>query len=149
MRSVLQVSITCVDIPEGCKALNLSVLIVDDETMLAEETAMGLELEGLTTLTASSAAEAMVLLRAHAEIGVMLTDIRMPREDGTSLARRALAERDEKTALGVIFMTGHGTDPPPPGVVACIPKPFPLGKMLDLVMRTMADIQERRAKAGA
>lgn len=149
MLSVLQVSITCVDIPEGCKALTLSVLVVDDEIMLAEETAMGLELEGLTTLTASSAAEAMVLLRAHAEIGVMLADIRMPREDGTSLARRALAERDEKTALGVIFMTGHGTDPPPPGVVACIPKPFPLGKMLDLVMRTMADIQERRAKASA
>lgn len=128
--------------------MNLSVLIVDDEILLAEETAMGLELEGLTTLIASSAAEAMDMLRDHAEIGVMLTDIRMPREDGTSLARRALAERDEKTALGVIFMTGHGTDPAPPGVVACVPKPFPIAKMLDLVTRTMTDVQERRAKAG-
>ncbi len=129
--------------------MNLSVLIVDDEEMLAEETAMGLDLEGFTTLTASSAAEAMEILAAHPEIGLLLTDLRMPREDGASLARRALADRDDKTALGVIFMTGHGTDPPPAGVTACIPKPFSIGKMAELVMRTLAEVQARRTRAGA
>lgn len=109
---------------------------------------MGLELEGFVTLTADSAAAAMALLAERPDIGVLLSDIRMPREDGVSLALRALAGRSEHDALGVILMTGHGVDPPPPGVAASIPKPFALEAMAEVVGRTMEDVKRRRGAAG-
>lgn len=108
---------------------------------------MGLELEGFETLTADSAAAAMALLAERPDIGVLLSDIRMPREDGVSLALRALAGRSERDALGVILMTGHGVDPPPPGVAASIPKPFALEDMAEMVGRTLEDVKRRRSGA--
>ena len=128
--------------------MDLCVLIVDDEALLAEETAMGLALEGFETLTADSASAAMQLLQERPDIGVLLSDIRMPREDGVSLALRALAGRSERDALGVILMTGHGVDPPPPGVAASIPKPFALEDMAAIVGRTLDDVKRRRGAAG-
>jgi DNA-binding NtrC family response regulator len=124
--------------------MELSVLIVDDEPLLVEEAACGLELAGFAVLTAGSAAEARSVLAAHDDIGVLLTDIRMPKEDGLSLARAVQADRDACHALGIILMTGHGMAAPEAGIAACVPKPFAIGDMIDLVGRTLTEITEVR-----
>jgi DNA-binding NtrC family response regulator len=128
--------------------MRLAVLIVDDEALIAEETSIGLQLEGYTTLTAQSADEALELLRDNPNIGVLLTDIRMPGLDGIALANQLLVTRQHNDALGVILMTGHAEDVPPDGVTACIAKPFSMSMMSSLVGRTMANVMSRR-QAGA
>jgi DNA-binding NtrC family response regulator len=116
------------------------VLVVDDERLLAEETAIGLDLAGIAAVTAGSAAEAMALLRAHAELRVLVSDIRMPQIDGVALARQALAERGAGQ-LAVIFMTGHATDAVTAdmaGVVGQVRKPFAIEE-LTLLVRAALD----------
>jgi len=111
------------------------VLVVDDEALLAEETAFGLEMAGIPAITASSAADALRELRGHAGIRVLVTDVRMPQEDGIALARRALAELGP-SRLGVIFMTGNANDAAVTdlaGVVGLVRKPFAMEELLDLV----------------
>ncbi len=117
-----------------------TVLVVDDELLLAEETAIGLELAGIAAMTAASATEAMALLREHKNLRVMVTDIRMPQEDGISLARRALAEQGAN-GFAVIFMAGHATDTAMTemaGVAGFLRKPFPVEELADLVRAAMA-----------
>jgi CheY-like chemotaxis protein len=127
--------------------MNLIVLIVDDELLIAEETSIGLELEGYETLIAESAGEAFAILASRPDIGVLLSDIRMPGLDGICLANRVLEGRGNRDALGVILMTGHAEDLPPKGVAACIAKPFSMAVLADLVARTMAATMARRIDA--
>ncbi|MBP0464217.1 EAL domain-containing protein [Roseomonas sp. PWR1] len=87
----------------------LSVLVVDDERDLAEELADGLAEAGLPTRIAGSAEEALRLLAASPEIGVIVTDVRMPGSDGFSFASRLVAEARPETARRVVIMTGQST----------------------------------------
>lgn len=127
--------------------MGLCVLIVDDEPLLAEEAACGLELAGFPVITTGSSADAQALLASRADIGLLLTDIRMPREDGLTLARRAQSGRPADRALGVILMTGHGTVEPEPGIDACVPKPFAIDDMVTLVGGLLQQVEARRRDA--
>ena len=127
--------------------MKLVVLIVDDELFIAEETSIGLELEGYDTLIAESASEAIAILAFRSDIGVLLTDVRMPSVDGISLANQMLAGRGHHDALSVILMTGHAEDIPPKGVAACIAKPFSMSAMVGLVAQAMTDVAAKRAGA--
>jgi DNA-binding NtrC family response regulator len=127
--------------------MKLAVLIVDDEILIAEEASIGLELEGYDTLIAESAREALAILAFRPDIGVLLTDVRMPGIDGISLANQVLAGRENSDALSVILMTGHAEDVPPQGVAACMAKPFSMAAMVDLVAQAMADAATKRIGA--
>src|SRR3954454_24096576 len=81
----------------------LSVLVVDDEPMLADELADGLREEGFVVQTANSAIAALAALRADPGIGVLVSDIRMPGGTGLSLAAEVLGKEPEATARGVIL----------------------------------------------
>jgi DNA-binding NtrC family response regulator len=131
--------------PQGAPGSALCVLVVDDETGIAEEMAIGLELAGYPAIAVSSAREALALLAQRPDIGVLLSDIRMPQEDGIGLSRKALAGRGDRDAIGVILMTGHGIEATPEGVKACIPKPFAMDTMVGLVARTLDEVAARRA----
>ena len=64
-----------------------TVLIVENEVIVQLELAAQLADMGLIALTASNADEAIAVLDAHAEIRLLLTDIRMPGSmDGLRLA---------------------------------------------------------------
>jgi two-component system C4-dicarboxylate transport response regulator DctD len=119
-------------------------MVIDDEPFIAEETAVGLQLNGYSTLTAGSASEALVLLDAHPEIGVIISDIRMPGLDGVLLVKRALIGRNDENALGIILMTGHAVNAPPEGVSACIAKPFAMQLLVDVIASTMAEVMTKR-----
>jgi CheY-like chemotaxis protein len=86
--------------------MRLKVLIVDDEAFLAEEIAAALDFMGLSTVVAGSAREAISILEEQDDIGVMVSDVRMPQESGVELARQALAGRNDSRTLDVILMTG-------------------------------------------
>jgi DNA-binding NtrC family response regulator len=84
-----------------------TILLVDDEAYVRDSLATVLERRGYLVRGAASAAEA---LQSHSLDGVdvVVTDLRMPGEDGLLLVRR-LFELDP--SLPVIVLTGHGTVP--------------------------------------
>lgn len=83
------------------------VLIVDDEYDIVEEVVEHLEDEGLECVPAHNAAEAMDLVKNDPEIGIVVTDIRMPGMDGLEMARELDKEYGETRDLFVIVVTGH------------------------------------------
>lgn len=127
--------------------MNLVVLIVDDELLIAEETSIGLELEGYQTLIAESAGEALDILATRPDVGVLVTDVRMPGVDGIALANQLLASCRNHDLLSVILMTGHAEDIPPKGVAACIAKPFSMSTLVKLVAQSISDVRTKRNNA--
>lgn len=130
----------------------LSILIVDDEVNVAAELADAAEDEGYTVRKANSAAAAMAILEEHDEIGVMISDIRMPDCDGLELTRRVLDGRDDARALEVILITGHATLDDAvlavrTGAFDFVRKPFRLQQIFEAVARAAARAIGRRRVA--
>jgi signal transduction histidine kinase len=135
-------------------AAELSVLVVDDEPMLADELADGLREEGLAVATANSAADALALLRDDPGIGVLVSDIRMPGGSGLSLAAEVLGAMREEVARGVILITAHGSmdqavEAMRSGVSDFLTKPFNLDDAHRAVRAAMDRTVARRAAAAA
>ncbi|HKU96412.1 MAG TPA: response regulator [Vineibacter sp.] len=87
-----------------------SVLIVDDEADLLEEMATTLSEEGFSVLRAPSGMAALKLFAGNPEIGVVVTDVRMPELDGLQLIERLLAHLPaDASKPQIIVLTGHGT----------------------------------------
>jgi len=87
----------------------LTTLVVDDEPLVAEELAFFLVRRGLPALTAHRAAEALAIIRKRPDIGVVVTDIRMPGASGLELAAELARAPDAMSTPGVILITGHAT----------------------------------------
>jgi two-component system, cell cycle sensor histidine kinase and response regulator CckA len=81
----------------------ITVLVADDTRDAAIVVARLLEETGYAALCAHSAREALDLLDERGEIGLVLSDIRMPGIDGFDLLR---VLRHRFPALPVILMTG-------------------------------------------
>ncbi|HUH02766.1 MAG TPA: sigma-54 dependent transcriptional regulator [Kofleriaceae bacterium] len=81
------------------------VLIVDDEQGIVESLAKIFKREGLQVLSATDGQTGLELLRKH-RVGVLLTDLNMPRTTGMDLlkAAKTLAPETE-----VVLMTAYGT----------------------------------------
>jgi DNA-binding response OmpR family regulator len=62
-----------------------AVLIIDDEPSCLEFTTTVLQTNGYHILTASSVAEGKAMLQANPGVTLIITDLKMPREDGFSL----------------------------------------------------------------
>jgi DNA-binding NtrC family response regulator len=85
---------------------------VDDDPVVAESLSEFLEQEGYRALTAAGGDEALAMLdsqRSAGEhqgpIGVIITDLNMPRHDGMSLLK---AVRKKQPSIAVIVITGYG-----------------------------------------
>src|SRR5450432_2539453 len=81
------------------------VLIVDDEVPLTRALCHTLEQEGYTVTGVTSGAEAISVLQ-RSEHDLLLADLKMPKMDGLTLLRKALAINPN---LVGVLMTGHGT----------------------------------------
>ncbi|CAH2603129.1 Histidine kinase [Rhodovastum atsumiense] len=90
--------------PRPTAPLTPRVLLVDDEEMLRETLAAGLEDSGFAVLVAQSGAEALALLEAGEAVDVLVTDLSMPGMDGMSLIRQA---RARWSALPALVLTGY------------------------------------------
>ena len=82
-----------------------TVLVVDDEPSIVESLAKIFRREGMTVLAATDGDAGLELLRRH-RVGVLLTDLMMPKTSGMDLLRaaRTLAPETE-----VVLMTAYGT----------------------------------------
>lgn len=87
----------------------LAVLVVEDEPFLREEIVDCIAAEGYPVLAAEGVVAARAWLDSRTDIGVMISDIRMPDGDGIELTETVLRDRSDQFALEVILITGHAT----------------------------------------
>ena len=122
-----------------------TVLVVDDEAYVRDSLAAVLARKGFEVRTAASAAEALAPERL-AGADVLVTDLKMPGEDGLALLRRLA--RDE-AGLPVIVLTGHGTVPSAvesmrAGAFDYLLKPTPPEELALVVDRALQGARMRR-----
>jgi CheY-like chemotaxis protein len=82
----------------------LSVLLVEDEPLIAMTLVDLLDELGHETIEAGTAADALSAFRSRPDIDVLVTDIGLPDMQGDELARLC---REIRPDLPVIFSTGH------------------------------------------
>ncbi|CAM4074988.1 Acetoacetate metabolism regulatory protein AtoC [Pseudomonas reidholzensis] len=87
-------------------SLRQQLLLVDDEEEALQELAELLENEGFLCHTATSVKVALQQLTQHPDIGLVITDLRMPEENGIALIKR-LRDHTARQHLPVIVMSGH------------------------------------------
>ena len=118
------------------------VLLVEDDVNMRLGCEQALQLAGIEVLTAGSAEDARDLLEAGL-IGVVVTDMRLPRMDGLQFLR---ITRGLDAELPVIMVTGHGdvslaVEAMRAGAYDFIQKPFSPTHLVDVVRRAL----EKRA----
>ena len=110
-----------------------TILLVDDENLIRRSMRRALNEAGYRVLEAADGIEALDCLREVAEIGLVITDIRMPRMDGYQLVGRM---REEHFAQPIIFVSGYSketTELPWPVLL----KPLPTRDLLAAVSEVL------------
>lgn len=117
---------------QGC------VLLVDDEEDLRASLTQGLELSGQTVMATGNPEDALERITRDF-YGVLVTDIRMPGEDGFQVMRKAF---EIDPALPVVLITGHGDVPLAveamrAGAYDFMEKPFSVSSLASVVDRAL------------
>ena len=136
--------------PEGEE--KLCILIVDDDLALARQLADGLAVLGHHCIIAHCSADARQTIAQRDDIGVVVSDIRMPGGDGLELALHIANTVGAQRAASTILITGHATLEDAAtairtGVADFLRKPFRLMELAMAVERSMALAQGRRLQA--
>lgn len=111
-----------------------TVLVVEDEVFIRMSAVASLEDAGLDVLDAANSAEALVLLARHAEICVIVTDVRMPGAmDGLALVSRIC--RDHPVIRAVV-VSGNPTAAQAykAGAAKFVAKPYLTSQLVDAVL---------------
>ncbi len=108
------------------------VLAVEDEPLVRAMVVETLENAGHTVLDAPDGEAALAIIRNAPDLALVVTDIRMPRMDGFALA---LAARQLRPDLGLVFMTGYSELAAPAGLagVKTMRKPFDPDELISVV----------------
>ncbi|WP_346893122.1 sigma-54 dependent transcriptional regulator [uncultured Roseibium sp.] len=117
---------------QGC------VLLIDDEEDLRASLTQGLELSGQTVMATGNPEDALERITRDF-YGVLVTDIRMPGEDGFQVMRKAF---EIDPALPVVLITGHGDVPLAveamrAGAYDFMEKPFSVSSLASVVDRAL------------
>ncbi len=124
-------------LPRGQREL---ILVVDDEADIREIITTTLTRQGYRVLAARDGAEALTLFTQRGrEIRVMITDLNMPRLDGSAVAS---VVRRLNPAVRIIAASGLGSDgkpgtPAPSFADAFLAKPFSVETLLDSLHRVI------------
>ncbi|TKB09662.1 response regulator [Desulforhopalus sp. IMCC35007] len=110
----------------------MKVLIVDDDTIVVESCRRILHAEGIVTQHAGTVEEAKAVLETEV-FSAMITDIKMPKQDGFKLISWVKKHRPE---MSVLMMTGYLTPDTQntglnSGADAFIAKPFTPDELLE------------------
>jgi CheY-like chemotaxis protein len=92
--------------PRGTALAGLRVLIVDDEPDTRDVLRALLEVQGAAVSVASSAGEALELLRRQ-RTDVLLADIGMPEQDGYALIEAVRALRTQEAVIPAVAVTAY------------------------------------------
>jgi signal transduction histidine kinase len=114
---------------------SLSVLAVDDDSLVLMNTVAMLEDLGHTTHSANSGTRALEALRAAPSIELVITDQAMPGMTGLALADRL---RAEFPALPIIIATGYAELPSTAVDLVKLEKPFMQNDLAKAIDRAMA-----------
>jgi len=117
------------------------VLVADDEVTILDLVTSLMETEGFEVLPASDGHEALELSRSYpGTIDLVITDVEMPRLNGSDLCSHLLAERP---GIKVLLMSGADMDNLRRRAAAfpLLPKPFE-GRMLREKVRALLDTGE-------
>lgn len=128
----------------------MTVLVVEDDEIIAEGLTISLEQEGYQVLKAETQAKALELLESDAEIDISLLDINLPDGDGYTVCRQIR----KKSRMPIIFLTAcddeiHTVLALEQGADDYISKPFRIRELLarmKAILRrsgTYADTQEK------
>ena len=116
------------------------ILLVDDDNALRKPIAEYLSMHGYKVLAASDGAQALQIAKQHTDsIQLLLTDVSLPKVNGTELAR-AVAKICPKVAI--LYMSGY-TDREIPDYdparlkVGFLQKPFALQALMDKLRETI------------
>lgn len=114
----------------------ITVLLVDDDTLVRHRLVVLLETLGYRVLEAASAEEALDLAeRSEQRIDLLLTDVFMPGLDGFELAVRL---RRFLPGARALVMTGYAHDAQQKGFVSeVLVKPFQLHELVEALRRTL------------
>ena len=107
-----------------------TILVADDETLIAALLTDLFEATGYRVLVAHNGVDALALAES-ARPDLLLTDNMMPYLSGMQLIDRLRASED--CTPPIILMSAVRPEPLPTAPVAFIPKPFDLDRMLALV----------------
>lgn len=85
------------------------ILVVDDEKNILELIRFNLELNQFDVITATDGEEALAIIKAEADIDLIILDLMLPNIDGIEVCK--VLKRDEKTKdTPVIMLTAKGTE---------------------------------------
>jgi CheY-like chemotaxis protein len=105
-----------------------AILVVEDEVLIRISVSDFLRNEGFTVIEAGNAREALSVLRAHADVALVLTDINMSGAmEGLELIRKI---RQSYPAIKVIAASAYQINEPVEGAVV---KPYPLENLLTII----------------
>ena len=115
------------------------ILIVDDETNFCNVLAKYFENSGFKTSTAYNAADAYCILEHESSFDIIISDVKMPEEDGIALLGRV---RQIWPDIPVIMMSGHAQlemaiDAIKNGAFDFIQKPFDMDYLGKIVERAV------------
>jgi CheY-like chemotaxis protein len=121
------------------------ILLVDDEPLVRDELGGLLRDEGYSVVTAADGVEGLRLFFDEVP-DMVITDVRMPRRDGMSLA---MAIRQDAPAVPITVITGHGSydmavDALRAGVTDFIRKPVRIDDLSAALLRMEAVLHTAR-----
>jgi signal transduction histidine kinase len=121
---------------------SFTILVVDDDVMIAEVTAALLEDLDHTVIVVNSAADAIEQLRVRGDtIDLLLTDHAMPGMTGIELAAKA---REDRPGLPIILASGYAEIPSGEGLgLFRLAKPYRREELLAGVASVMAEHRQR------
>lgn len=119
----------------------MKVLIVDDDAIVVQSCIRILEMEGIETQVANTVEGGEKLLYAAGAsltFDLILTDVKMPGQDGFEMIRRA---RNTQPDIPILMMTGYLTNKTMEkgrryGADNYIAKPFTPDELVDAVKKT-------------
>ncbi|ADO72351.1 response regulator [Stigmatella aurantiaca] len=108
-----------------------TVLLLEDDADVREAVAGVLEDAGFQVATAANGKEGLNVLAQNTSPCVIVLDLWMPVLSGREFLEQ-LREEPQKSALPVVLMTASDSTPPP-GVAACLRKPFGVSQLVKVV----------------
>ncbi|TCL66406.1 hybrid sensor histidine kinase/response regulator [Rhizobium sp. BK251] len=121
----------------------LSILIVDDDALIAMSTVGMLEDLGHVTIEANSPADALAVASSDAPIDLMITDYSMPQMNGAELAREVLQMRP---GLPIVVATGYADLPPGAGIdLPRLSKPYSQQQLAAQISALLARSEKDKA----
>ena len=122
--------------PPAAAAMDrITILLVDDDALIAMSAADMLEDLGHEVLQAASGARALEILRSERRVDLMLTDYAMPKMTGAQLA---VAARALRPGLPILLVTGYAELPAGSGIdLPRLGKPYQQAQLAAAVAKTL------------